>query len=88
MKDSEVVAFSVKGSIKEQTERELLTKAIKYSINNLKQLKKIIIYSVSINDEKVLKLFEYASNKGIEIVIPCNILKERNIINREVKSNG
>lgn len=88
MGDTEVVAFSVKCSIKEQLERNLLQKAIKYTVDNLKQLKKIIVYSVSVNDDKVLKLFEYASNKGIEIVIPNNILKERNIINKEVKSNG
>lgn len=88
MEDTEVVAFSVKGSIKEQAERELLQKAIHYTVDNLKQLKKTIVYSVSIDDGKVLELFEYASNKGIEIVIPNNILKERNIINKEVKSNG
>ena len=52
------------------------------------QIKKIIVYSVSIDDEKVLKLFEYTSLKGIEIVIPDNILKERNVVNKEVKSNG
>ena len=88
MEDTEVVAFSVKGSIKKQLERELLQKAIKYTVDNLKQLKKIVVYSVSVDDEKVLKLFEYASNKGIEIVIPNNILKERNIANKEVKPNG
>lgn len=88
MDDSEVVAFSVKGSIKEQSEKELLQKAIKYTIDKLKQLKKIVVYSVSVDDKKVLELFEYASNKGIEIVIPNNILKERNIINKEVRLNG
>ncbi len=88
MKDTEVVAFSVKGSVKEKSERELLKKAIKHTVDNLIQLKKIIVYSVSVNDEKVLELFEYASSKGIEIVIPNNILKERNIINKEAKTNG
>ena len=88
MKDTEVVAFSVKGSIKEQAERKLLKKAIKHTVDDLEQLKKIVVYSVSVNDEKVRELFEYASNKGIEIVIPNNILKERNIINKEAKSNG
>ena len=88
LEDTEVVAFSVKGSIKEQSERVLLQKAIHHTVDNLKHLKKIIIYSVLIDDEKVLHLFSYASDKGIEIVIPNNILKERNIINNEVKSNG
>lgn len=88
VKDIEVVAFSVKDSIKERLERELLQKAIKHTTDNLKQLKKIVVYSVSVNDEKVRELFEYASNKGIEIVISNNILKERNIINKDARSNG
>lgn len=88
MEDTEVVAFSVKGSIKDKSERELLQKAIHYVVDNLKHLKKIVVYSVSVDDEKVFKIFKYASNKGIEIVIPNNILRERNIINKEVKLNG
>lgn len=88
MEETEVVAFSVKGSLNECAERVLLQKAIKHTVDNLKQLKKIIIYSVSVDDRKVLKLFEYASDKGIDIVIPNNILKERNIINMGVNSNG
>ena len=88
MDNCEVVAFSVKGSIKEPKEKKLLLKAIKYTVDNLRKLKKIVVYSVSINDNKVKNLFDYASTKGIEIVTPENLLKERNLINREVKSNG
>ena len=87
-KDTEVVAFNVKGSMRESEEKVMLSKAIKITIDELPKLKKIIVYSVSIDDEKVLKLFEYASLKGIEIVVPDNILKERNIANKEVKSDG
>ena len=88
MDNCEVVAFSVKGSIKEPKEKKLLLKAIKYTVDNLRKLKKIVVYSVSINDNKVKNLFDYASTKGIEIVIPENLLKERNLINRELKWNG
>ena len=88
MEETEVVAFSAKGSMREFDEKELFLKAIKIAVDGLPKLKKIIVYSVSIEDEKVLKLFEYASLKGIEIIIPDNILKERNVINKEVKSNG
>ena len=88
MEETEVVAFSAKGSMREADERELFLKAIKITVDGLPNLKKIIVYSVSIDDEKVLKLFEYASLKGIEIVIPDNILKKRNVVNKEVKSNG
>lgn len=89
MENTEVVAFSVKGLLREISEKELLLKAIRYTVDNLKYLKKIIVYSVSTSDEKVMSLFEYALSKGIEIIIPNNILKERNIINKKVVvSNG
>ncbi len=88
MEDTEIVAFSVKGSMREADEKELFLKAIKIAVDGLPKLKKIIVYSVSVDDSKTLKLFEYASLKGIDIIIPDNILKERNIINKEVKSNG
>ena len=88
MEETEVVAFSATGSMRENDERELFLKAIKITVDGLPKLKKIVVYSVSIDDEKVLKLFEYASLKGIEIIIPDNILKERNVINKEVKSDG
>lgn len=88
MENCNTIAFSVKGSIRESKQRELLLKAIKITVDKLINLNKIIVYSVSINDEKVKKLFEYASSKGIDIVIPNNILKERNIILSEAKSHG
>lgn len=88
MEETEVVAFSAKGSMRENDEMELFLKAIKITVDGLPKLKKIVVYSVSIDDEKVLKLFEYASLKGIEIIIPDNILKERNVINKEAKSDG
>lgn len=88
MQDTETVAFSVKGSIIDSKERELLSEAIRQAVDKLKYLKKIIIYSVSIDDETVLKLFEYACSRGIELVIPNNILKERNMIKKEGHSNG
>ena len=89
MENTEVVAFSVKGLLRESSEKELLLKAIHHTIDNLKQLKKIIVYSVSTSDEKVMSLFEYALSKGIEIIIPNNILKQRNVINKKVVgSNG
>lgn len=89
MESTEVVAFSVKGLLRDLSEQELLLKAIKHTVDNLVFLKKIIVYSVSTSEEKVMSLFEYALSKGIEIIIPNNILKERNIINKKVVvSNG
>ena len=88
MQDTETVAFSVKGAIADSEEKQLLLEAIQYTVDNLKYLKKIVIYSVSTDDEKVLKLFTYASARGIELVIPNNILKERNLVNKEGRNNG
>lgn len=88
MQDTEIVAFSVKGNTTNVSERLLLEKAIKTTVDNLQYLKKIIVYSVSIDDTKVFELFNYASVKGIEVVIPNNILKARNIIMKEARLNG
>ena len=88
MENSEVVAFSVKGSVKEKEERSLLLRAIEITTNNLPNLKKIIVYSVSVDDEKIKKLFNYPSSKGIEIIIPNNLLKERNTLLGEAKQDG
>ena len=88
MQDTEIVAFSVKGSVRDSNERKLLLEAIKITVDNLKYLKKIVVYSVNIDDNRVLELFEYASLREIEIVIPNNILKERNIAIKEAKKIG
>lgn len=88
MEDTEVVAFSIKGSMKNKIDRKLLSNAIKITVDTLKKLGLIIVYSVSKNDEIVHNLFEYASLKGIKVIIPNNILKERNIIKKEVEQNG
>ena len=88
MENCNTVAFSVKGSIKEKEQKELLLKAIKITVDKLIHLNKIIVYSVSIDDGKVKKMFEYASSKGIDIVVPNNILKERNNILSEAKPHG
>ena len=88
MHNCEVIAFSIKGSVKETLERALLSKAIKYTVDNLDKLKKIIVYSVLIDDERTKELFKYASSHGIEIVVPSNVLKERNKILSEVNRNG
>ncbi len=73
-----VVAFSTKGHIREREERELLIKAVKYSVDNL-PLKTIVVYSVCGNDATSLELFQYAIDRGIKIVIPNNSLRERNM---------
>lgn len=87
LEDCECVAFSVKGSVHNIIQKELLIKAIKHTVDNLHKIKTIIVYSVSIDDSKISNLFSYAVDKGIKIVIPNNLLKSRNLI-LEGSKNG
>lgn len=78
LEECNVVAFSIKGALKTNEQLDMLKKAISITINKLTKLTSIIVYSVSLYDEKVRDLFSSAINKGIEIIIPNNILMERN----------
>ena len=80
LEDCYVVAFSTKGSLKDLKQKELLLETIKYTVDHLLNLKQIIIYDVSIDNSKSLELFSYATSKGIEVMIPNNLLKMRNVI--------
>lgn len=82
MEDTQAVAFSVKGSIKEPKQKELLIKAIHKTVDSLHKLEKIFVYSVCADDAKVLSLFEYAVSKNIQVIIPQNILKKQNMERR------
>lgn len=82
MESSKIVAFSIKGSIKDSIQKSLFLKALKVTVDQLIFLEKIIVYSVCVDDNVVMKLFEYAIKKHIDIVIPQNILRERNIVKR------
>lgn len=80
LEDCNVVAFSTKGSLKDIRQKELVIEAIKYTVDHLHKLKQIIVYDVSIDNSKILEFFYYATSKGIEVLIPNNLLKNRNII--------
>lgn len=88
MEECEVVAFSIKGCIKNPDEKELLLKAIRYTVDKLIKLKKIIVYSVLSNDSNAAKLFAYATSNGIKVIIPSNLLKERNNFKKEANLYG
>lgn len=72
-----VVAFSTKGSVKKNSERRLLEKAIVYAVDHL-SLKTIVVYSACGDDQRIKDIFNYPISKGIQIVIPQNTLRERN----------
>ena len=75
--ECKVVAFSIKGHVRYPKERKLLVSAIKYAVDHL-PLKTIVVYSVCGKDETCLKLFRYAQEHGIQIIIPNNSLREAN----------
>lgn len=78
LENCSVVAFSAKGHVRYAKERQLLKSAIKYVVDHF-PLKTIVVYSVCGDDDNCLKLFEYATEKNIEIIIPDNSLRSRNI---------
>ena len=88
MEECEIVAFSTKGVMRFSAERKAMQQAIKYTVDNLKKLKTIIVYSDLSNDSEVFNLFNYASKHKIKIVIPDNLLKHRNTIRTKEKDYG
>lgn len=88
MEECEIVAFSTKGVMRFSAERKAMQQAIKYTVDNLKKLKTIIVYSDLSNDSEVFNLFNYASKHKIKIVIPDNLLKHRNTIRTKKKDYG
>lgn len=76
-----VIAFNAKGHVKYPGERKLLEAAVKYAVDNL-QLKAILVYSVCRHDENCLRIFQYAMERGIQVRIINNSLRERNVLRR------
>ena len=78
LEDCSVVAMSTKGHIKEEIEYDRLKRKVKHTVDKLNNLKAIIVYDVCGDDKKTKEAFRYATDRGIEIIIPDNTLKERN----------
>lgn len=79
LEDCEIVCFSLKNSMVSTKDRMLLIEALKQTVDKLKHLKEILVYSVSYNDKKVRDIFAYAIENNIKITIPNNRLRQRNI---------
>lgn len=77
LEECEVVAFSTKGFVTNAEERANLIEGVKRTVDRL-NLKAIVVYDVCKTDKNALEIFDYAIRKGVKIVIPDNILKERN----------
>jgi len=78
MDDCTVVAFNAKGPMGDPVQLEIFIRSIKYTVDHLKNLKVIIVYSASPDKEKVREIFKYAIEAGIEVRIPDNMLQTRN----------
>ena len=78
MDDCTVVAFNAKGPMSDPVQLKIFIRSIKYTVDHLKNLKVIIVYSASPDNEKVLEIFKYAIESGIEVQIPNNMLQTRN----------
>ena len=77
-----VVAFSTKGYVGDPVERGIIKELVRLTVDTL-DLKAIVVYDVCSTNAAVDDIFSYAAEKGIEIVVPSNALKERNAARRE-----
>ena len=79
LEDCSVVAFSTKGYVTNPLERVILKESVCYTVDTLK-LKSIVVYDVCATDDNAIEIFKYAIDRGIEVVIPDNMLKSRNMV--------
>lgn len=77
LEDCSVVAFSTKGYVNEPIERAILEESVRYTVDKL-NLKAIVVYDVCATNDNALEIFKCAIDQGVEVVIPNNMLKERN----------
>ena len=74
-----VVAFSTKGCFGDPIERDVLREAMRLTVDRLGNLTDIVVYDVCQDNGKAEELFSFASEQGISVHIPMNMLKSRNI---------
>ena len=82
LENCSVVAFSTKGYVNDPVEREIIKELVRLTVDTL-DLRAIVVYDVCSTNDAVDDIFSYAKEKGIEIVVPANALKERNVALRE-----
>ena len=74
-----VAAFSTKGHMSEPAENQRLRNNIRLTVDKMQNLNTIIVYDVCSTNEATLDTFAYAVSRKIEIIIPDNTLKCRNM---------
>lgn len=78
LEDCHVVAFSTKGYVGNQLERDILKQIVRLTVDTL-ALRAIVVYDVCKDNAAVDDIFAYAHEQGVEVVVPMNTLKARNI---------
>lgn len=86
--ESSVVAISTKGHMDDPIENQRLRANIRLTVNKLPKLKTFIAYDVCGTNDATLDTFSYAIKKGIEIIIPNNTLKNRNMTLYQKRHNS
>lgn len=83
LEDVQYIAFSTKGAVKSEPDRELLFEAVKLVTDKLHYLKGIIVYDVCKDNHFIDEAFSYAKEQGIEILALPNSLKLQNMSHKE-----
>ena len=85
LENCHVVAFSTKGYVNDMRERQTLKKIVQRTVDTL-DLRSIVVYDVCKDSAAVDDIFSYARKSGVEVVVPMNTLKARNIAKAIKKS--
>lgn len=80
-----VVAFSTKGYVRNLEERNSLKEIIRRTVDTL-ELDAIVVYDVCKDNRAINDIFSYAKQRDIEIIVPMNTLKLRNMTRAEERS--
>lgn len=81
-----VVAFSTKGYVDNQIERQVLKELVRLTVDKLPNLQTIVVYDTCKDNSAINNIFAYALKHGIKVVIPANTLKDCNIRHAQERS--
>ena len=84
LENCSVVAFSTKGYVNNLQERKVLERMVRVTVDEL-NLRAIVVYDVCATNDAVNEIFSYARESGVDIIVPLNSLKERNIAKWEMR---
>ncbi|MBR2745822.1 MAG: DUF4417 domain-containing protein [Erysipelotrichaceae bacterium] len=88
MEDCIVVAMNLKGPMGDPKQLIIFIEMVAYTVDHLPKLQCIIVYTTSTNTQKIQDVIRYATDKGIRILIPDNMLLSRNKSLKGGKSDG